>query len=309
MTELVRMVASKEDKQTRQCIKEIPIDGINIPLWQVENMYGFVKLIGHAKYLNREYGRVLLRGQCIDYKSMKPAAYRSSISRADADARVTEMVSILKRDKGLNAKKQPTPNIQSFVKCFNPLVYEAILQHYCFETRLLDVLDNIWVTLWFASHRRMKDEELCPDYSNCKQCHESARYVESTGEYSYVYLIGIPAERGQCERCGIEEGKKHCLIDIRRACPSTILRPHMQHGLVIGFYDKKRFKESYAEQIIAIIRIKTQNCLEWLRNDKTLTPSTLFPCPMFDEMYKMILKTRKDLFETLNQEWKTGEVL
>ena len=298
MCVLKQLDNSKIDK-TRHFVEDISIDSTKVPMWEVDLLYGFVKLVGHAKFLNTSYGSVLLRGQCQNYVSMKPAAYRDN-SKDKADAVVEKMISKLQDDKGLLTNNEK--NIEGFMHCNDRLAYEAILQHYCYKTRLLDVLDNLWVALWFASHRRKNDSQLCFKKSKCKVFYEGNRYVESTEDYSYVYLIGVPDERNDHNCEGVTKGAQHCLIDIRRACPSTILRPHMQHGMVIGFYDEnQKFKKSYAEQIIAVVRIKTQTCLEWLKGSKTLTAKMLFPCPKYDEMYNMILDTRKDLFDSLEE--------
>lgn len=303
MCKLQIMDKSKKDEKTRQFIANVSIDNQSIPLWEVSNIYGFTKFLGHAKFINNQYGSILFRGQTKIYPSFQPSAYRNA-SVCVADSQVEEMIKVLSDDKGKD--DNPTLTVNTFIKADKTrkgkAIIEAILQHYGFGTRFMDVVDNQWVALWFASHRRMCDNEFCPDYSNCKKCYESMRYMESTAEYSYIYLIGVPDEKGQYNQKGIVQSSKHCLVDIRRACPSTILRPHMQHGMVVSFYDDNcNFKKSYAEQIIAIIRIKTQTCLEWLRGDKTLTANALFPCPAHDGMYEMILETRKDLFESLEK--------
>lgn len=297
------MDKGKIDVKTRHFIANVSIDNQSIPLWEVSNIYGFIKLFGHAKFINNQYGSVLFRGQTKIYPSFQPSAYRNA-SVCVADSQVEKMIKVLSDDKGKD--DNPNHTVNTFTKADKTgkgkAIIEAILQHYGFGTRFMDVVDNQWVALWFASHRRMCDEEFCPDYSNCIKCYESMRYMESTDEYSYIYLIGVPDEKGQYNQKGIVQSSKHCLVDIRRACPSTILRPHMQHGMVVSFYDDNcNFKKSYAEQIIAIIRIKTQTCLEWLRGDKTLTANALFPCPAHDGMYEMILETRKDLFESLEK--------
>ena len=292
--DILKRIHKSNNDPTRIVIGSVRIDENEIPLWEVSDMFGLVKLIGHAKYKNQSYGSVLLRGQNQDYGSMKPAAYRDA-DFLEANTTVDDMVKKLKMDTGLSEDK----TISKFIKATNNLSYEAVLQHYCYNTRLLDVVDNQWVALWFASHYRKSDKEFYSD-NNSKQLLEGARYIDSPNKYSYIYLFGIPESSTQINNSGIINDHTHCLIDIRRACPSTILRPHMQHALVIGFYDEKnQFKESYADQLICIIRIETKICLNLLDGDKTLTPESLFPCPAYDFMYNLILDDRKDLFNSL----------
>lgn len=300
MCRLEKMVETKKDS-TRRFVRNISIDSQSIPVWEVWDIYGFVKLLGHAKFINNKYGGILFRGQTKIYPTFRPSAYRR-LNNKGANQHLEKMIDILVKDAGRDENSNCT--IASFTNTKEREAFEAILQHYGFRTRMIDVVDNQWVALWFASHHRMTDNELCPNYKACKECYESERYIDSTEEFSYVYLLAIPEIESRTKACkGIEKDERHCLVDIRKACPSTILRPHMQHGLVVGYYDEKRnFSENYAQQLVGIVRIKTQTCLEWLNGDRTLNARTLFPCPNFDEMYKMILETRKDLFETLDQE-------
>lgn len=309
MTNYPETLNSQKKDNTRKYITDVSICNSEIPLWEVWDVYGFNKIIGHAKYINRNYGKVLFRGQTNIYSSFRPSAYRRSsklqsgsyrsLSKAQIDKILQKNISILQNDKGNGNNKKST--IVTFINSKEHEVLEAILQHYCYKTRFIDVVDNQWIALWFASHRKIEDNKLHLIQGSSKTDYECDYYTYSNEEYSYVYLLAVPDEKGLLKkRGGVENGRRHCLVDIRRACPSVILRPHMQHGLVVGYYDKcSKFKVDYAEQLIAIIRIKTEKCIEWLKGDKTLTAEALFPNPGYDKMYEMILETRKDLFDSL----------
>lgn len=55
-----------------------------------------------------------------------------------------------------------------------------------------------------------------------------------------------------------------------------------------------------AENVIGIIRIRTDLAAQWLGNGKLLSVENLFPSPAFDQGYDVLL-SRKDLFEdTIN---------
>lgn len=285
MCEMKKMEESKIDRG-RTFLENKKIDNTIVPLWQVDDLYSLIKLIGHAKYINRDYGSVLLRGQDAEYGSMKPSAYRIARSKQQADKKVMDMIKKIERD---NEQK----NIASFV---NPPkdnaaeAYEAILQHYGYKTRFIDVVDNMWTALWFASHTRRTE--------NNEKHYEIENYTENTAASSYFYLFGVPQA---VNNSGIEKDEKHCLVDIRRACPSTILRPHMQHAMALCFYSETgEIMESYAEQLIAIVKLETAKVLQWIGKDnETLTSRILFPSLENDQLYHLICDERKDFFKQL----------
>lgn len=89
---------------------------------------------------------------------------------------------------------------------------------------------------------------------------------------------------------------------MRQALPSTFLRPHAQHGLVIRRKvhncDIQKNAEAYdlAPAIVGIIRIRIDRVKEWIGTGKLLTQSSLFPPPAYDYGYDLLLE-RTDIFE------------
>ena len=88
-------------------------------------------------------------------------------------------------------------------------------------------------------------------------------------------------------------------IDLRQALPSTFLRPHAQHGLVVC----KRphagsATEGYdlADTIIGILKIRIDRVKEWIGEGKLLTQDNLFPPPSYDQGYDILL-SRSDIFD------------
>lgn len=298
MCNLQQLIDRKQDSHTRTFVENEIIDNTKVPVWEVPDVFGLIKLIGHAKYINREHFSVLFRGQPKDYHSMKPSIFRLHLQ--DEKETVRRMVELIIGDNGKNGDAAKTMRRYITNNSDEPnlnLIIEAILQHYGYPTRLLDVVDNVWSALWFASHQ--KKSQACNTSMNVQGFFESDSYESNRNSYSYIYLLGIP--KSESKR-GVEHSDQHCLIDIRTACPSTILRPHMQHAMAVGFYGKnKQFKESYAEQLIAIIRIETKKCLAWIENNPTICADAFFPKPEKDEMYRMIQTERNDLFFQIEQ--------
>ena len=114
-------------------------------------------------------------------------------------------------------------------------------------------------------------------------------------------LLAIPYTEKQVEK-GIAVNKNFVTVDLRQALPSTFLRPHAQHGLVV----KKRIGkptniEDYdmATEVIAIIRVRIDRAASWIGEGFLLSQDNLFPPPAYDFGYDILL-SRKDLFEKNN---------
>lgn len=290
----------------------------DIPLFEVADVFSFTKLIGHAKYINSSFGRVLYRGQYrIDFSKkeeesaenenktlsetnhqrLSPSAYRYGKNKHEVDANIDKQIQRLLDDKGKNSNGK---DIASFVKCDKgtesaKLIFEALLQHYGAETRFLDVVDNHWIALWFASHQYDKS---------------IGRYVRNENKYSYVIVFALPTtSESSKEENGLFYSDECIAVDLRQACPSTILRPHMQHGMLFALKDENGdYLEDYAKNVVCVIKIRTDYCIDWLGQTDLLREESLFPCRSKDEMLNMIKKTRSDLFDDILKKLNTDDI-
>ncbi|WP_425612974.1 FRG domain-containing protein [Xanthomonas rydalmerensis] len=163
--------------------------------------------------------------------------------------------------------------------------HEALLQHYGLRTTWIDLVDNIWVALWFACH--------------------SAKSVGPSGEYlhferrvprsdpsgkAYVLLVAADAVAPDSKRPGFYAGPNTELIDLRIAAPSVFVRPHAQHGLLMRKKgDAVRRPFDYSSQIRGILEIELVDALEWLGNSTALSTHSLFPPPSYDLGYGNLL--------------------
>lgn len=260
----------------------------DIPLFEVKDVFAFTKLIGHAKFINNQYSEVLYRGQSQLYfgngdnqtqnQGQKPSAYRGDIHKDEVDARVEEQLKLLLEDNRLEDFVHFNKNYQGEAK----YLWEAMLQHYEAKTRFLDVVDNHWIALWFACHR----------YDD-----KTRRYKRSKRDYSYVFVFALPTQ-SVTQNSGLLVNEQCIIADFRQACPSTVLRPHMQHAKLFALLDEnKQYREDYACNLVCVIQIRTDLCLDWLGDTMLLTDESLFPCRYKDSMLNLIEVERKDIFD------------
>lgn len=249
--------------------KKLPC-GRKIKVYTIERVHDLIQFIGYGKYKNKEKGNVYFRGQIDLFDcAMIPSLFRNSKN--------------YKRiyDKFSTGANQLICNYPAFHE-YNKNVLEPLLQHYGIKTPWLDVVDNIWVALWFALHDAKS--EVIKD-------REFVYYFESNREYSYIVLLGTDANKAISSR-GIFKGKDTYLVDLRKASPSFYLRPHAQHAYAIT--KCKRWDADYSDLIVGIARIPTQLGLRWLGDNEFLKMNTLFPPVHLDKGYEFLMKTYPD---------------
>ena len=195
----------------------------------------------------------------------------------------TKLESItVKYNQRMNKLKADIDSFRQYDRC----VLEPLLQHYGVKTTYLDLVDNVWVALWFALHQTINS-------------HEYVYYSNNTNPYSYILLVATDAINIS-DRNGVYEGATTRLVDLRKALPSYFLRPHAQHAYMLK--KKGRVESDYSDLIIGIAKIPTELGFKWIGTSEFLTVSALFPAAYFDTGYKILLKKYpEDEQGTINQ--------
>lgn len=240
--------------------------GKNIKVYTIKTVHDLTQFIGYGKYMNCQNYNVYLRGQTSLYSGkMIPSLYRGKTNikniNQNYNTRINKLIKEVKSFQGYNRK-----------------TLEPLLQHYGIKTPYIDLVDNVWVALWFALHQA-KSETI--------NSHEYIYYYPNENEYSYVFLIATDALE-HTEHKGIYNGNETILTDLRNAVPSYFLRPHAQHAYMLR--KKDCLCDDYSDLIIGIARIPTSLGFEWMGNNDFLTVSSLFPAAYFDSGYKLLLK-------------------
>lgn len=241
--------------------------GESINIYEIKNVHDLTQFIGFGKYKNNQASNVFLRGQPDLYDGkLIPSLYRGKTDLA----RIT-----YKYNRRMNKIKE---EIASFSQ-YDRVILEPLLQHYGVKTTYLDLVDNVWVALWFAVHQTK-----CVSINS----HEYVYYSENTNPYSYILLVASDALNVSETNYGVYDGNSTCLIDLRKALPSYFLRPHAQHAYMLK--KKGAPVSDYSDLIIGIAKIPTDLGLKWIGDSEFLTVSSLFPAAYFDSGYSILLK-------------------
>ena len=240
--------------------------GETINVYQIETVHDLTQFIGFGKYKNNKVGNVFLRGQTSLYDgSIIPSLYRGKTSLDSITSKYDIRIK----------------NIINTVKHFNKydkLVFEPLIQHYGIKTPWIDVVDNVWVALWFALHQAK---------TLTINSREYVYYFDNKNEFSYIYLLASDALQ-ETDHSGVYVGEETKLVDLRKSLPSFFLRPHAQHAYMLR--KSEPYPADYSNLIVGVAKIPTRIGMKWLGNNEFLTLSSLFPASYFDSGYAVMLK-------------------
>lgn len=240
--------------------------GTDVNMYTLKSVHDLTQFIGYGKYLNNKDHSVFLRGQAELYDgALIPSLYRKRTKLSSINEKYNRRINELK------------DNVKSF-KQYDRLILEPLLQHYGIKTPFVDLVDNVWVALWFALHQAK---------TIVINSHEYVYFYNNENEYSYILLIATDATE-KSDKSGIYIGSETKLIDLRKALPSYFLRPHAQHAYMIR--KNEEIPEDYSDLVIGIAKIPTSLGLKWLGINDFLTVSSLFPAAYFDSGYAVLLK-------------------
>ncbi|MEP0323236.1 FRG domain-containing protein [Bauldia litoralis] len=215
-----------------------------------------------------------MRGQGRLYDTLSPTLYRGISKQGKRHERLAKVI------KEFCSASTLFNDVPAYAR-------EPLLQHYGVKTSWLDLVDNIWVALWFAIHRAyMSGRE-------GQYMHFDARTSAADGEFAYVLLVRTEDSRKEKVRRGITKGSCTEVIDLRIAAPSVFLRPHAQHGLLFRARGTEGGREiDYAHTIAGIIRFPLDAGKAWLGVGAMHDVRSLFPPPFYDSGYGVLLDVK-----------------
>jgi hypothetical protein len=243
-------------------------------VFPVRDTHALVQAAGYLKHLRGSQNSELVyfRGESKLYQTLTPTAFRQiSTHRAISNA--------------INRINGSITHFSKPLKATGTYAHEALLQHYGLKTTWIDLVDNIWVALWFACHSA-KSVGPCGEYMHFER---RIPRTDPTGK-AYVLLVAADAVAPEKARPGFYAGQNTELIDLRIAAPSVFVRPHAQHGLLMRKKgDTVQRPLEYSSQIRGILEIELADALEWLGNSTALSTHSLFPPPSYDNGYGNLL--------------------
>ena len=214
----------------------------SMPLYKINSCDELNRLIGYARFQYANDGKTILyRGQ----PSLFEDTLQPSIARKESADTITEAIKDL--EKTLETIKQRTDLRKCLIGPRGRMqaleqedadkdVIEGCIQHYGCPTRMIDLVDNHWVALWFAT----------------APCNQPA------ADAAYVLLYAADTSTSCCN--GVYKTEEMTTIDLRKAVSSIFLRPAAQHAWVSRFNDTY----DYSNAIVGIIQIQKQDALNML---------------------------------------------
>lgn len=246
-------------------------------VFHVANPHALTQAAGYLKFIEGPARRaVFFRGQRKLYGTLSPTLYRG-IKTQNAQSRRTTALrkacASIARDNAIFGQIPPE-------------AHEPLLQHYGLNTTWLDLVDNIWIALWFACHQAM-----AVGPSGRFLHFERRAPADEEEPFAYILLVAADLVPSDPFVPGFWRGSNTELVDLRVSAPSIFLRPHAQHGVLFRMRgDKVKRPLDYAPQVVDTIRIDLRHALKWLGEAATLSTHALFPPPYYDKGYGFLLE-------------------
>lgn len=253
-----------------------------LEVFEAPSSHALIQAAGYLKYIRAKTANqgVFFRGQTKLYSTLSPSLLRN----------VKDGPPLVRRRNLVSELLTKIGDEKSAMRAVAPECREPLLQHYGIRTTWLDVVDNIWVALWFACHHArvtgwpeeyLHFEKRIPNH-------------QDSNEFAYILLLssayfnpieGIP---------GYYRDKRSETIDLRVAVPSQFVRPHAQHGILVRRLSQTGQPVSdNLPLLVGIIRVHLSAALDWLGTATTLTSHSLFPPAFYDYGYRELLSNIK----------------
>lgn len=263
-------------------------------VFEVYTPHVLIQVIGYIKFVYSD-GLVLFRGQGENYPEMKPSLFREIKKFKSTSSRIKSLYNYI--DK-LCKQKAFIPNTPA-------IAYEPLLQHYGIKTTWIDLVDNIWTALWFASHsgygtrpagKYIHYEINKNDFSYIsilyfgKLLTNISRYTEEKIQSTFDrYNQTYDSEK--ISKSSLFETDSYKIIDLRYAAPSLYKRPHAQHAMLARRTKFSSYNDlDYSDAKVCTLKIATTSALEWLGNGSLSSVHFMFPPPKYDSGYENFLK-------------------
>ncbi len=245
----------------------------------VNNPHLLTQISGYAKYVLGGDGRLVhYRGQPISYPTLK-----ASLHRVNGHHKVA---TIYDRRKLLKEYIDNVRTNSAMLRGTPDHVHEPLLQHYGLRTNWIDIVDNIWIALWFACHKSITSGKHDSFVSFQKRS-----FADAKTAFAYIVIVAFDAPTAIKDKPGTFRNKEYEIADLRIAVPSVYVRPHAQHGLVF----RKRTIDTVpatdcSSAVFGTIRISLADAFKWLGDGDLLSVQTLFPSPYYDHGYRHLLE-------------------
>jgi hypothetical protein len=248
--------------------------GLTLPIFHITTYHTLVQFVGYAKYLNRSIGNVYLRGQHKLYDTLIPSIFRN----------ISRIGGFSNRNSHIGQFVRECSNKMKFIEDLDEIVREPILQHYGIGTRWIDLVDNLWIALWFGIHT-WHTKIFEREYKNV--------IPRNSGPDEFMYLLLVCSDGIHEDKYvpGLYKGDNTYTVDLRKAAPSIFLRPHAQHALLMRSKHLKAVEHTdLANYVVGIVKLKVDDCLNWIGVNGLTSARSLFPPVNFDHGYGVLIE-------------------
>jgi hypothetical protein len=248
-----------------------------LEVFDAPNPHALVQAAGYLKYTlaRDQHQGVFFRGQTRLYPTLSSSLLRGVANGSPTQRRLALLQEFL---SGIDSEKLALRAVDKDCR-------EALLQHYGIRTTWIDVVDNIWIALWFGCHEARTTG--WPEES----LHFERRLPEPGAGENFAYILLLKSSLAPNEaQPGHYRDDRSETIDLRVAVPSHFVRPHAQHGLLVRRLSKGGNPISDNRPLhVGTIRVRLAAALDWLGTATTLTSHALFPPAYYDYGYRELI--------------------
>jgi hypothetical protein len=201
--------------------------------------------------------KVLMRGQNKNFRGMMPALFRPPSNRIDYRL-------LLKAEERFEKEIRDNINLGRLKRAN----LAALLQHYGYRTSWLDVMDNLWMAVWFASH------------SICRRNTLGTATSFKTNGAGWIYFVA--SELGS---------QGPCAIDLREVHQGLSLRPHTQHAWSVRL--RQDVMPDLNDWVIGCLEFPSDD-ERWVIEGYMAGEKFLFPAVRIDHTLRILTEKKVD---------------
>lgn len=238
------------------------------PYLFIEKPETLAGLAGYLKFQhNKKNEKVYCRGQINDYPNI-PSLFRG-------DNLTDDRLNL--RWNAYNDLLSKTQNLYTAFR-FKKENINPIFQHYGIKTPWLDLIDNLFVAIWFATYKYIRATNSTKAY-----------YKKSESEFGHICFFATSPETTS--------------IDLREQNSSLSLRLHSQHGVSMtrNTNNWSINNRNLDDQLVATVKFPNND--DWHTDGNLFKTQFFFPAPKFDNTFKYLMKDkfRKLLANVINE--------
>ena len=154
--------------------------------------------------------------------------------------------------------------------------------------------DQLIKRLIMSKHKR----DLRVWTEECIKIDSFNKQIDSLENQQHLFLFLYVSETNYPNVRGVYLGENTYTIDLRKALPSTFLRPCSQHGWIVR---GKNNDYMFNDNIACVIRLSVELATRMLGNGSLLSQENFFPNEAIDQGYKILLSRQKNSRITLDK--------